>query len=583
MSNKFKNLNWSNNSNGLQDNNSKGNKEHHLFFNLPSSRIWSVVIVFFALVLIIVARLLWLQVFDVEANKKAAKDTRTISYQIKPKRGTIYDRNGNVLAFSKEACSVYANPSEIENVNEAALILSRELNETTDYINNLIDDSNKKFVYIKRHIENDVGDKIKEHNIKGIYLEEDTRREYPYGEIAGQIVGACNIDGDGLCGLELYYDDVLRGSTGQTVRQQGPSGMPMPGGTLQETAVVDGQDIMISIDIEIQQKLQEILANNNSKMGSKSMNATIIDPRSGEIYASASLPYFNPANTESAQEGSTELKGVSSTYEPGSTFKTVAAMSILEDGVLTPESQIFCPNSLAADEYVVTDSHPRASQTFTFRQIIARSSNVGISLATEKLGFQKFYEKIGRYNFNKNTNIDFPGDASGYLLDYKDWSKIQSYNVSFGQGITVTPMQILKFYSSIINNGVEKTPHFLMRYLQAEKDEEYEEYDVIDNKAAIPVVIDMLRSVVTEGTGNLAYIPHYGVAGKTGTGEIADSNGKYLSGIYYNSFVGFLSQASIPMTCFVGAERVPSEQSVTQVYKDIMTFVIERLRIVGQG
>lgn len=551
-------------------------------YKVSLNRIKIILIIFLIMIALIFIRLVTLQIFEAQANTEAAIDTRTISYKVAPKRGTIYDRNGNVLAYSKEAKTVYANPSEIDNDNDTASKLAKHLGGDISDYTDMISDHSKKFVYIKRRIDTEVGDELNKENLKGIYLQEDQKRIYPYGRCAGQIIGACNIDGDGMCGLELYYDDVLRGSTGKTVRQQGNQGMPIPGGTLQEIAVIDGQDIMISVDVELQQKMEETLESWNQKIGTTSMHSILMDPTNGEIYAAASLPLLNPADLSKAEDGATDLKCISTTFEPGSTFKTVSATSMLENNAITPDTEIYCPNIIQADEYYIKDAHDRASQTYTFRQIIEESSNVGISLATEKMGYDKLYDKIIRYNLNKKTGVDYPGDTSGYLLDYNKWSKVNAYNISFGQGVTVTPLEMTRFYAGIAVGGVEKTPHFLMRYLQAEKDEQYSEEDVIDNKAALPVVVDLLRSVVINGTGQLAKIDGYGVAGKTGTGEIADSNGKYISGAYYSSFVGYLSQASVPMLCFVGGEKAPPETSVTQVWKDIMTMTIERLKIAGQ-
>ena len=188
-----------------------------------------------------------------------------------------------------------------------------------------------------------------------------------------------------------------------------------------------------------------------------------------------------------------------------------------------------------------------------------------------------------QYKINEETGVDYPGDTCGYLLDFNKWSKIHGYNISFGQGVTVTPLQMCRFYSSLAKGGYAKTPHFLMRYLKAERDEEYGEEELIYNKNAIPVMVDMLKGVLTNGTGTHANIPGYGIAGKTGTGEISDSNGKYLTGTYYASFVGFLDEANVPMLCFVGGERVPSEAAVTPVWKDIMSYTIERLKIASKG
>lgn len=228
-------------------------------YSVSNNRILIIFLLFGILLAAIILKLFYVQIVDADAKRKAAEETRTISYNVQPKRGTIYDRNGNVLAYSKDAKTVYANPSEIEQVAETAGTLSSYLGGTvSDYLDK-INDPERKFVYIKRRIDVDVADKLKAENLKGIYFQEDQKREYPYGRVAGQIIGALNVDGDGLCGIELYYDDVLRGSTGKTVRQQGMYGMPIPGGVLQETDVIDGQDIMLSIDVELQQRVEDYL------------------------------------------------------------------------------------------------------------------------------------------------------------------------------------------------------------------------------------------------------------------------------------------------------------------------------------
>lgn len=551
-------------------------------FEVSIKKIYAVLAIFAFIAIVIICRLIQLQIFDSESKTKEAIASRTVRFDTQPKRGTIYDRNGNVLAYSKEAKTVYANPSEIKNDMQVATKVAAHLGgNANDYVD-LFKNKDLKFVYIKRRIDTSAADDLKQENLEGIYFQDDQKREYPYGSVAGQIIGSINVDGNGLCGVELYYDDILRGSSGRTVRQQGNEGMPIPGGVLQQTDVIDGQDIMLSIDIELQQKIEDTLIAWNKNLGSKSMNSVLMDPTNGEIYAAASLPLLNPSDLNNSEEGATTLKSISSTYEPGSTFKTLAATAILEDGVMTPDTQIFCPNSIVADDFVVKDAHDRADETFTLRSIIERSSNVGISLATEKYGWDKYHNKLLQYQIDKKTGVDYPGDTTGYMLEFDKWSRIVGYNVSFGQGVTVTPLQMCKFYSSLANNGYAKTPHFLMRYLQSEKDQDYDEEELIYNKQAVPVMVDILKGVITNGTGKKANIPGYGVAGKTGTGEMADGTGKYIKGIYYSSFVGFLANANIPMLCYVGGEKVPSEEATTPAWNEIMSYTIQRLNIAAE-
>lgn len=552
-------------------------------FSVSQKRVLIVLAIFAAVLLIIIARLFFLQIVAASDLSKEAIESRTISYKVSPKRGTIYDRNGNVLAYSKDAKNVYANPSEIEDVKSTANTLAKILGgQIEDYVDK-IDNQKLKFSYIKRRVDVEVADLIKAENLKGIYFEQDQKREYPYGRVAGQIIGCIDIDGNGLCGIEMYYDDVLRGSTGSTVKQQGNYGMPIPGGTLQDRAVINGQDIMLTVDVDLQQNLENKLEEDNQKLGTSSMHSIIMDPTNGEIYASASLPLFNPADLNNAQEGSTDLKCISTAYEPGSTFKSVAAMAILEYKTLTPDSQIYCPSTIQADEFTIKDARPRESQTFTFRQIMERSSNVGISLLTEQLGWDKFHDKIEEYKIQELTGIDYPGDTTGFMPDFVKWSKIHACNISFGQGLTVTPLQTCLYYSAISNNGYKPTPHFLIKYLQSDKEQTYQSTEVIKDKEAIATLNDVLKSVVVNGTGYKAKIEGYDVAGKTGTGEMTDDNGHYISNSFYSSFCGYLTNSTSSMLCFVGGERANDEVSVTDTWKSIMLNAIDRFRIAYKG
>ncbi len=541
-------------------------------------------IVFFSfLAFLLLFKLIFSQIVEAEQYRDLALNTRTVSYKTTAKRGSIFDRNGNVLAYSVDTVTISANPNKISNKSQ----VSNEIFEciggnAQEYFDLLNQDST--FVYIKHNCDTEQSSNLKNKKIDGIYFDDDQKRIYPYGVNAGQIIGAVNIDGDGICGLELYYNEVLKGTSGNTITQQGAGGMQIPGATIQKSDSSDGQDIMLTIDIELQQKVEEYLTSYRSKVSAKSGHATVADPQTGEIYACASLPLFDPNNISNAESGSTELKDVSSTYEPGSTFKIVSAMAALENNTFKPDDVIFCPYQLKAYEYSIKDAFDRGDASMSFKEIIARSSNVGISLIVEKLGFEKLYEKILKYNLNNKTNIDFPGDTTGYLTEPSEWSKIQAYNISFGQGITLTPMQLMRFFCSIANNGVEPTPHFLLKYLQSSNDVDYPSTDVVENKQAIPSLIQMMRGVVDSesGTGTKARINGYGVAGKTGTAQIADGSGRYISGKYYSSFIGFLSTASTPLICSCSMDVVENG-SVTELFHQIMTFAISRYQITPKG
>ncbi|WP_139652643.1 peptidoglycan D,D-transpeptidase FtsI family protein [Raoultibacter phocaeensis] len=545
-----------------------------------SSRAVWVVLIFALIALVFFGRLIYLQVIKADEYSAKAQEARTANIETSPRRGTIYDRNGYVLATSVEATTIYANPYEVTDPAGEAKQLAEVLGgEAADY-KALLTKDDISFVYIKRKAEVDVADQVRELKLDGIYFLADTKREYPYGQIGGQVIGAVNIDGEGLTGLELQYDDILSGTGGKLVVERGRDGTPIPGGVKEETAAVDGQDIIISLDISLQEKVEESLTQGVKDVNGEGGNAIVMDAGTGEIYAAASLPLYDPNDLTTIVDGSeTQAKSITQIFEPGSIFKTVSTMAILENNVMTPEDELFCPAVIEADEYKVSDAHERGDETMTLRQILDNSSNVGISLSIEKLGFTPFYEKIVEYNLNELTGVDYPGEGLGYLQPRDQWAKITGYNISFGQGISVTPLQMVRFYGALINDGLEVVPHFLVEKPLSDEKPVYATEDVIDNKEAIPTITSMLETVVSDGTGTGAQIEGYRVAGKTSTAEIAEE-GVYKKDVYNLCFTGFLPDSSSQLVCFVGANEVPGGGNVSTVFKDIMAFAIDRYKIM---
>lgn len=564
-------------------------------FASDSNRAFVPILIFAAIAALFLVRLVYLQVIVAPTYSAMAENSRTVSFTVEPRRGTIYDRNGVVLATSVDATTIYANPSEVEDVNGAAASLASVLGgEAKDYLSALTADKTN-YSIIKRQADVEVGDKVKELELKGVYFVTESRREYPNGQVGGQVIGACSVAVDeeanreyyeGISGLEQYYDDILSGEPGYYQAERGSDGTPIPGGVHEETPAVDGEDIIISLDIELQQAVEERLTRDEEGLTANGGSAVVMDGGTGEIYAAASLPLFDPSNRTEIKEGATKLKPVTDLFEPGSIFKSVSTMAILETNTMTPDDTIFCPAVIPADEYYISDAHERGDETFSLRQILDQSSNVGISLASEKMGFSELYNHILKYNLHERTGVDYPGegeegtDILGALQPFDKWGQITAYNVSFGQGVSVTPLQMTRFYGAIVNNGVECTPHFLISKPQSGEVVEYETDDVIENKEAIPVMQDMLKTVVSEGTGKQAAIEGFNVAGKTSTAEIYDKeNGGYRDGVYNLAFTGFLADSSSQLVCFVGANEVPTDGVVTPIFKDIMSTAIDRFNI----
>lgn len=568
-------------------------------------------------------RLVYLQVIVAGDYSAQAQAQRTSYLTIEPRRGTIYDRNGVVLATSVDATTIYVDPTEVTDVNMTAQLLADSLGGQASGYLEKVTANNTRYSVIKRKADTSVGDDLqsrvtervaeaqKQENARakdageqaqtvqsGIHFVTESRREYPNGQVAGQVVGACSIGVDedknreyyyGICGLEKQYNDVLSGTPGYYEAEYGRSGQAIPGGVHEQVDAVDGQDIVVSIDINLQRDVEEYLTNGCKDLEAASGSAVLMDGSTGEIYAAASLPLFNPADRREVKEGAMQLKCVTDLFEPGSIFKSVSAMAILETGTLTPDSELFCPASITADGYTISDAHERGDATFTLREILDQSSNVGISLATEQMGFDELYNHIVKYNLHSTTGVDYPGegeegtDALGMLAPLEQWSAVQAYNVSFGQGVSVTPLQMTRFYGAIVNSGVECVPHFLLSMPQSGYTPVYETEDVIENKDAIDDMQSMLKTVVTDGTGKLAAIDGYNVAGKTSTAEIYDEeNGGYRKNVYNLAFTGFLADSSSKLVCFVGANEVPGNRVVTPIFKDIMTSAIDRFGITSE-
>lgn len=567
-----------------------------------SNRVFLPILVFAAIAALFVLRLAYLQVIAAPAMAAEAENARMSYDWIEPRRGTIYDRNGVVLATSVESTTIYIDPVEVDDVDATAQVLVDVLGgQKSDYLE-AITAPNTRYAVVKEKADVETGESLRARTSElsaeggsregmdfGIRYKTVWKREYPNAQVGGQVIGVCTLETDpennreyydGVSGLELYYNDVLSGEAGYTREERSPDGTPIPGGAHDSKAAVDGQDIIISIDIELQQYVEERLSADAKGITSNGASAVVMDGGTGEIYAAASLPLLNPADRTNMEADAPRLKCVTDLFEPGSIFKSVSAMAILETGSMKPDSELFCPSYIEADGYVIEDAHERGDATYTLQQIMDQSSNIGISLATENMGFSELYDHILKYNLNSLTGVDYPGEQIGYLLDFDQWSKVQAYNVSFGQGISLTPLQITRFYGALVNDGVECTPHFLLSKPQSGETPEYPTVDVIENKGAIEDLTGMLKTVVTEGTGKAAAIDGFNVAGKTSTAEIYDEeNGGYRKGVYNLAFTGFLADSSSQLVCFVGANEVPTDGVVTPIFKDIMTTAIDRFNI----
>ena len=327
----------------------------HTAERVNSNRPFVLLLIFAAIAAIFFLRLGYLQVIESAHYSAMAEEARTISFTTTPHRGTIYDRNGTVLAKSVDATTIYANPAEVTDAAAEAQAIANVLGGDASTYRELLSKESTTFVYVKRQADVDAAAEVKKLALDGVYFIADTRREYPCGQIGGQVIGYCNVDGEGITGLELQYNDILSGTPGSYTAERGENGLPIPGGVKEETPAVDGQDIMISIDIELQEYVENRVAEAAENMTAAGGSSVVMDAGTGEIYAIASLPYMDPSDMISAKSSSDQVKPITQAFEPGSVFKTVSATTILEEGAMTPDDTLFCPAVIEADGYK-TDS-----------------------------------------------------------------------------------------------------------------------------------------------------------------------------------------------------------------------------------
>ena len=566
-------------------------------------------LVFIVLVIAILARLVMLGVVDASTLAAQSKSQRTTIIEVPALRGTIYDRNGNILAISVDATTIYVNPSEVVNARDTAMVLSEVLGgSASDYLDTIIHSASPTFAYIIRQGDPDQAKLLQERNealrkeyidslseeervpaeiktaLTGIHYLTDSARVYPYGSVGAQVIGAVDLEGHGQSGLEQTYDSILRGIAGTMTVERGRDGTPMVGGVIEETAAVKGQDIIISIDIDLQQFIEESLVAASETSNSEDSNVLLLDGATGEILAAASLPLYerDTLTQEAVEAGATTLKCVTAAFEPGSVFKTVTAAAALSSDAITTEDSLFCPAELVIYDYSIKDVRERGDETMTLKTILSKSSNVGISLVEERIGNGTFAQFLELYGFGEYSHVDYPGETSGLLDDVSKWTPIQAANISFGQGIQVSSLQIASFYAAIANGGVLVQPHFLIARPQLDKELPYN-YETILSTDVVEELEDILLSVVSEGTGRGAAIEGYEVAGKTGTAEKVSSEGGYLEDEYIVSFVGYIANSNSNIVCIASFDNpidAMGNPPSIPLYTTIMEFVINRYLVV---
>jgi cell division protein FtsI (penicillin-binding protein 3) len=493
-----------------------------------------------AWMLLIAARFYDLQVLRYEhyATKAERQQQRVVT--LDPPRGTIYDAQGRELAVSIQVDSVYAVPPEIEDPAAAATAIAGAVPDLDRARLARQLTSDREFVWVARKLDPPVAEKVRALKLKGLYFVPESKRYYPMKELAAQVLGYVGTDNHGLAGLEQVYDREITGKPGKrTVLRDARQGtVAAPGLSFSDPE--PGRDLHLTLDATVQHIVERELARAIEERHARRGSAIFLDPATGGVLAMASYPTFDPNDFGSASPESWRNRAVADVYEPGSTFKIVTAAAALEAGVVREDERIDCGmGSITLYKDIRVRDH-KPYGLLTFAEVISHSSNVGVIRVAQRIHDDRFYATIRGFGFGRQTGIDLPGESGGILHNVERWSLLEKDYIAFGQGISVTPLQLVSAAAAVANDGVLLKPHVVAAVSQGEvRLAKYPTPPVAGrpiSPATARELTQLLEGVVTEGTGKPAAIPGYRVAGKTGTAQIPVRGG-YRG--YLPSFVGF--------------------------------------------
>jgi cell division protein FtsI (penicillin-binding protein 3) len=391
-------------------------------------------------------------------------------------------------------------------------------------------------------------------------------------------------EGHGLAGIEKRYDIVLAGTGGVLVGERDPYNRPIPGGVQKTFDPVDGHDIVLTIDKDIQYHAQTELAAAVKEWGAKGGSVVVMNPRDGEIYAMASTPGFNPNDYKKADEQGFKNRPISDAYEPGSTIKSLTAGAVIDKGLYSPKSKFDLPSTLTIAGRTIHESHDRGNVTWSLTDIVTKSSNIGAVKLGLKLGKRGLYDYFAAFGLTEVTGVDFPGEARGWLPKPSLWSASSIANIPFGQGVSATPLQLSRAVGALANDGVLVTPHFLWKVPEDPSMElSWPTRRAISAEAAKSTT-QMLKNVVVEGTGKEAAVAGYEVAGKTGTAQVALKNGLgYAEDTYIASFIGYLpaddAQVLISVKIDEPSNAIFGGTVAAPTFSRLARFSVEHLKI----
>ncbi|MFR8869538.1 stage V sporulation protein D [Paraclostridium sordellii] len=529
---------------------------------ISKKRLVAVLIMACCVFFMLIFRTGYLQIVKGDWLTAKALDQQTRDIPIEPKRGTIYDKNMKELAVSVTKYTIWAKPVEVKDKEKAAKVISNLIDEEYEEVLNLLKKKNMALVKVKRWIDDETAEKIREAKLPGIWVAEDNQRYYPYGNFASYVLGHTSDDATGIAGVEMQYDKHLKGKSGRLIVSTDASGREIPHGMEKYYEPVQGNGLVLTIDEVIQHYTEKAVQKAYELNNAKRVTAIAIDPKTGDVLSMASKPDYDPNNSrtpiypyyEEELEGygdKDKIKGyfsmwrnpaVSDTYEPGSTFKLITSSAALEEGVIKEGEKFNCTGSvMVGGRKIKCWRHYKPHGAQEFKQGVQNSCNPVFVELGSRLGVSKMYDYIEGFGFMDTTKLDLPGEAKGILYNEKNVGPVELATISFGQSISVTPMQLISAIGAIANDGKLMQPRVVKELV----DNQGNVTESIKPKVVRQVIsedtsnkmMEIAESVVSEGSGKAAYIPGYRIGGKTGTAQKV-IDGKYAQGKYICSFVG---------------------------------------------
>lgn len=515
-----------------------------------------IVIVTIAVVLAgmgLIARLGYLMIVKSDYYNELAKELHTRERSIKAERGAIYDANGTVIAANKTVCTISVIYNQMTDREEVIRVLSKELELSEETVRKKVEKYSSREI-IKTNVEKAVGDRIREYDMDGVKVDEDYKRYYPYGDLASKVLGFTGSDNQGIIGLEVEYEEYLKGVDGKILTLTDAAGIEVDEALEDRIEPIAGNDLYLSLDVNIQKYVEQAALKIMEEKQAKQVSVILMNPQNGEILSMVNVPEFDLNDPFTLPDEEKNLTGqerqdalnrmwrnfnINDTYEPGSIFKTITAAAALDSKVVTLEDSFSCPGFCVVEDRKIRCHKVGGHGGENFLQGIMNSCNPVFIQVGLRLGVDRFYDYFKQLKVLEKTGVDLPGEARTIMHNPKDMGEVELATVSFGQSFQITPLRLLTTICSIINGGENVTPHFGVEIRSADgetvKKLNYDQGERILPESTSETMRFALEKVVSEGGGHNAYIEGYSIGGKTATSEkLPRGTGKYIS-----AFMGF--------------------------------------------